>query len=228
MPTTRVTRLVGLATAVRRRVVAVLLAAVMTGPGLTACREVGPRSGSPDAVECAALGALLDTLDPRNGPAVLLDSTAGAPWRTPAAAAHAYAVLRRALPTLAPSTWASYVARNARPSAGCPPRPTRRRLVLQPGRRRDLDAFVLEGQSLTLPDGRDRFWTAFQARYPGARGFLDASRVGVGAEDRQALLWLEYSCAGLCGRSAYVLLERGPFGPFSRWVPVAGALGMVH
>ena len=106
-----------------------------------------------------------------------------------------------------------------RAAAVCPPRATRRGLVLRLGHRRDVDAFVPDGSSPTLPDGRGRFWTAFRGCYPGARRLLPASRVGVSADGRRALVWLESSCGEPCGGGAYVVLARGPF---SQWPAAPG------
>jgi hypothetical protein len=55
-------------------------------------------------------------------------------------------------------------------------------------------------------------WKDFYERYPGSRGVISLSRVGFNSERNQAIVYVENVCAGLCGRSYYVLLMKSKQG----------------
>lgn len=54
------------------------------------------------------------------------------------------------------------------------------------------------------PDG----WSDFYSRYPDARGSLRLSPVVWSSTGNTALLYFEWSCGGLCGGAALLLVER--------------------
>ena len=56
--------------------------------------------------------------------------------------------------------------------------------------------------------GVGRGWDEFFRRYPQAKGYSSWSRISYGNDGRQALLYYEYHCGGLCGRGDLVLLAR--------------------
>jgi hypothetical protein len=51
-------------------------------------------------------------------------------------------------------------------------------------------------------------WTDFEARYPGASGFILFSRVGFNADGDQALANMGYRCGDLCGAGGLYLLVK--------------------
>jgi hypothetical protein len=51
-------------------------------------------------------------------------------------------------------------------------------------------------------------WTDFEARYPGASGFILFSRVGFNADGDQALADMGYRCGDLCGAGGLYLLVK--------------------
>ncbi|HEY0322992.1 MAG TPA: hypothetical protein VGC66_18700 [Pyrinomonadaceae bacterium] len=51
-------------------------------------------------------------------------------------------------------------------------------------------------------------WEAFHRKYPKSNGFLTLSRVGFNADKTQALVYKGWSCGGLCGGGAYILLRK--------------------
>jgi hypothetical protein len=51
-------------------------------------------------------------------------------------------------------------------------------------------------------------WTDFEARYPGASGFILISRVGFNADGDQALANMGYRCGDLCGAGGLYLLVK--------------------
>jgi len=53
-------------------------------------------------------------------------------------------------------------------------------------------------------------WTDFEAKYPGASGFILFSRVGFNADGDQALADIGYRCGDLCGAGGlYLLVKEG-------------------
>ena len=52
-------------------------------------------------------------------------------------------------------------------------------------------------------------WREFDRRYPRARGYSSFTRIVYPSDDRQALVYYEYHCGGLCGGGNLVLLTRG-------------------
>jgi len=53
-------------------------------------------------------------------------------------------------------------------------------------------------------------WTDFEAKYPGASGFVLFSRVGFNADGDQALADIGYRCGDLCGAGGlYLLVKEG-------------------
>jgi hypothetical protein len=51
-------------------------------------------------------------------------------------------------------------------------------------------------------------WTDFEARYPGASGFILFSRVGFNADGDEALADMGYRCGDLCGAGGLYLLVK--------------------
>jgi hypothetical protein len=51
-------------------------------------------------------------------------------------------------------------------------------------------------------------WTDFEAKYPGASGFILFSRVGFNADGDQALADMGYRCGDLCGAGGLYLLVK--------------------
>ncbi|MBU0496126.1 MAG: hypothetical protein KKA73_13700 [Chloroflexi bacterium] len=51
-------------------------------------------------------------------------------------------------------------------------------------------------------------WTDFEARYPGASGFILFSRVGFNADGDEALVDMGYRCGDLCGAGGLYLLVK--------------------
>jgi hypothetical protein len=51
-------------------------------------------------------------------------------------------------------------------------------------------------------------WTDFEAKYPGASGFILFSRVGFNADGDQALADMGYRCGDLCGAGGTYLLTK--------------------
>lgn len=51
-------------------------------------------------------------------------------------------------------------------------------------------------------------WTDFEAKYPGASGFILFSRVGFNADGDQALADIGYRCGDLCGAGGLYLLVK--------------------
>jgi len=51
-------------------------------------------------------------------------------------------------------------------------------------------------------------WTDFEAKYPGASGFILFSRVGFNAEGDEALVDMGYRCGDLCGAGGLYLLVK--------------------
>ena len=51
-------------------------------------------------------------------------------------------------------------------------------------------------------------WTDFEAKYPGASGFILFSRVGFSADGDQALADMGYRCGDLCGAGGLYLLVK--------------------
>jgi hypothetical protein len=52
------------------------------------------------------------------------------------------------------------------------------------------------------------FWRAFYQRFPGTAGVVHASRAVVSADGREALIYVEHHCDGLCGTGSLILLSR--------------------
>lgn len=52
------------------------------------------------------------------------------------------------------------------------------------------------------------FWRAFYQRFPGTAGVVHASRAVVSADGREALIYVEHGCDGLCGTGSLILLSR--------------------
>lgn len=52
------------------------------------------------------------------------------------------------------------------------------------------------------------WWKAFYEKYPGSSGLITFSNVGFNGDGTQALLYVGYSCGGLCGSGHYVLLAK--------------------
>jgi hypothetical protein len=55
---------------------------------------------------------------------------------------------------------------------------------------------------------RGSLWTDFEAKYPGASGFVTFSRVGFDAEADEALVDMGYRCGDLCGAGGLYLLVK--------------------
>ena len=51
-------------------------------------------------------------------------------------------------------------------------------------------------------------WTDFEAKYPGASGFVTFSRVGFNADGDEALVDMGYRCGDLCGAGGLYLLVK--------------------
>ncbi len=56
-------------------------------------------------------------------------------------------------------------------------------------------------------------WKKFYGAYPTATGIIRFSRVGFDAENKQAILYVEHACGGLCGTGFLVLFQL----QWSRW-----------
>jgi hypothetical protein len=55
---------------------------------------------------------------------------------------------------------------------------------------------------------RGSLWTDFEAKYPGASGFVTFSRVGFSADGDEALVDMGYRCGDLCGAGGLYLLVK--------------------
>lgn len=51
------------------------------------------------------------------------------------------------------------------------------------------------------------FWKRFYERHPGSAGYFQATRAVVSGDGRQALIYVEHSCGGLCGSGDLHLLR---------------------
>ncbi|HEX2712963.1 MAG TPA: hypothetical protein VHM88_12255 [Candidatus Acidoferrales bacterium] len=51
-------------------------------------------------------------------------------------------------------------------------------------------------------------WSAFYARYPRSRGYIQVSAVGFNSDKTTAIVYVGHSCGGLCGGGTYHLLEK--------------------
>lgn len=56
-------------------------------------------------------------------------------------------------------------------------------------------------------DGQGK-WADFEAQYPGTRGWVSLSRVGLTADGDQPLVLMGFRCPGLCGAGGLYLLFR--------------------
>lgn len=52
------------------------------------------------------------------------------------------------------------------------------------------------------------FWKGFYERFPRTIGVVDASRAVVSSDGREALIYIEHRCDGLCGTGILVLMSR--------------------
>ena len=52
------------------------------------------------------------------------------------------------------------------------------------------------------------FWKGFYERFPRSIGVVDASRAVVSEDGREALIYIEHRCDGLCGTGILVLMSR--------------------
>lgn len=52
------------------------------------------------------------------------------------------------------------------------------------------------------------FWRAFYQRFPGTAGVVHANRAVVSADGREALIYVEHRCDGLCGTGSLILMSR--------------------
>jgi hypothetical protein len=52
------------------------------------------------------------------------------------------------------------------------------------------------------------FWRAFYRRFPGTAGVIHANRAVVSADGREALIYVEHGCDGLCGTGSLILMSR--------------------
>lgn len=52
------------------------------------------------------------------------------------------------------------------------------------------------------------FWRAFYRRFPGTAGVIHANRAVVSADGREALIYIEHVCDGLCGTGSLILMSR--------------------
>jgi hypothetical protein len=51
-------------------------------------------------------------------------------------------------------------------------------------------------------------WTDFEAKYPGASGFVTFSRVGFNADGDEAIASMGYRCGDLCGAGGLYILVK--------------------
>lgn len=51
-------------------------------------------------------------------------------------------------------------------------------------------------------------WTSFYSKYPNSAGFMTFSAVGFDAEKKNAFVYFEQYCGGLCASGEYIFLEK--------------------
>ena len=58
------------------------------------------------------------------------------------------------------------------------------------------------------PNAADDGWEGFRQSFPDSSGYVILSAVGFNSEKTIGLVYVEYRCGGLCGSSAYYILEK--------------------
>src|SRR5215468_11107947 len=67
------------------------------------------------------------------------------------------------------------------------------------------------------------WWDEFYRQFPNSNGFIGLSRAGYNSSGNQALVYMEHSCGGLCGKGHYLLLVKNDQGwvvqkKFMAWI----------
>jgi hypothetical protein len=178
--------------------------------GVTACAtdQSAKRESALDAVECAALSAVLDSMTPVPSGArlvlaestavvVVADSAITATWslaeylRPSGPLAWVYDSLK-----LSPSTIKSFRTRNRHAATPCKALATRGNTAVLP------DSIVRSMVQSSLPEG------VGYLRFPDSTRYVFASRVGISGDQREALLTFSYLCGRLCLTNMVVVLSR--------------------